>query len=318
MTSSRKNDGSRLEQLVAFVEEQYLGTGFTVETRKKVYDEAGNQLAELDVWILGPVGSTQFQWLISCRDRPSEGAAPPSWIRELRGTRDELRIDKVTAVSTTGFSAGARTAALEHGIELREVRELTPTEFKTWFHLKGLEQVTPYAIVSDVRIFIDEAEKGALDALQEVLNVANASTRLLVRSTDQEAVRGSDVFVDLAVQRGLFDEVEVDGSPAPTTVTEEYADGEDHFSVMTSAGSVRVRRIELDGHLAVTRSPIAMNSAVEYRKVETGSPISQTIVFMHSVGELNFALEFHRFAKTGETRLLLRPLPNTQRPSDTE
>lgn len=116
-------DGKSLEELVAFVEQLHLPTGFTIKPRERVVVDCV-QIAELDILIEGPVGSTSFEWLIECRDRPSEGAQGGDWIEQLVGRRDRFRLDKVTAVSTTGFSAPAREYAKEKGIELREVRSL--------------------------------------------------------------------------------------------------------------------------------------------------------------------------------------------------
>jgi hypothetical protein len=74
------NNGKKLEELVAHVEKRLLGQGFDVKTNKRVFDADGVQLAEFDIEIRGKVGSTEFAWLIECRDRPGHGAAPVSWI----------------------------------------------------------------------------------------------------------------------------------------------------------------------------------------------------------------------------------------------
>ncbi|SRR5258708_1390710 len=115
------NDGRQLEGLVSFVEETLLGQGFDVKTNRRVLNDEGVQVAEFDIEIRGKVGSTKFAWLIECRDRPGQGPAPGSWIEQLYGWRERFRFDKVTAVSTTGFSAGAAEWGQKAGIELREV-----------------------------------------------------------------------------------------------------------------------------------------------------------------------------------------------------
>ena len=97
------NSGKNLELLVKKVEEILLPEGFRVESREKIFNDEGVQVAELDVLISGKLSTTEIQWLIECRDRPSEGSAPTSWIEQLVGRRDRLKLNKVTAVSTTGF-----------------------------------------------------------------------------------------------------------------------------------------------------------------------------------------------------------------------
>lgn len=105
------SDGKQLEALVSFVEETLVPQGFSVNTNTKVFNDEGIQVAEFDVEVRGKVGTTDIAWLIECRDRPSQGAAPGSWIEQLVGRRARFGFNKVTAVSTTGFAAGAEEFA---------------------------------------------------------------------------------------------------------------------------------------------------------------------------------------------------------------
>jgi hypothetical protein len=114
-------NGHELERLVADLEALLLGTGFTVTPNDCVFDGDGNQIAEFAITIEGHVGSTRFRWLVECRDRPSEGAAPASWIQQLAGRREQFDFDKIVAVSTTGFSPAATGAAKNLNITLRTV-----------------------------------------------------------------------------------------------------------------------------------------------------------------------------------------------------
>src|SRR2546430_11897142 len=116
--------GRDLEDLVALIEKLHLPPDLEVTTNEHIYDEHGIQIAEFDIQVKGKVGTTDIAWLIECRDRPSEGPAPGSWIEQLIGRRDRFVFNKVTAVSTTGFAGGALKLARDKGIELREVRSL--------------------------------------------------------------------------------------------------------------------------------------------------------------------------------------------------
>lgn len=124
-----RNDGKALERLVAAVEALLLPPGMQVKRNHRVYDADGVQHAEFDVYAHGNVGSGTFSWLLQCRDRPSGGPCGVEWIRELIGTRDSIHVDRVTAVSTTGFTAPAIAKAKAAGIELREIEKLDPIEF---------------------------------------------------------------------------------------------------------------------------------------------------------------------------------------------
>ena len=75
--------------------------GIRVTTNDKIYNDEGIQIAEFDIEVRGKLGSMDFSWLIECRDRPSSGPAPGSWIEQLLGRRTRFGFNKVTAVSTT-------------------------------------------------------------------------------------------------------------------------------------------------------------------------------------------------------------------------
>jgi hypothetical protein len=116
--------GRSLEELVARIEATVLPHGFEVETRVKLYDDGGQQTAELDVRILGKLGSSSVHWVFECRDRPSSGPEGISWIEQLASRRERIGADKLFAVSTTGFSSEATRFAAEKAITLRTVSSI--------------------------------------------------------------------------------------------------------------------------------------------------------------------------------------------------
>lgn len=117
------NSGKWLEEMVQRIE-QILAPAGAIARGEILYDENGVQIAQFDVCIRGPVGSSTINWLIECRDRPSEGAAPRSWIEQMVTRREEFHFDKAFAVSTQGFSPAARDLANKRGIILRTVAEI--------------------------------------------------------------------------------------------------------------------------------------------------------------------------------------------------
>lgn len=132
-----EKDGKALEQLVRNIETRLLPEGFTVECNERVYED-GVQIAEFDIVIAGPLGSTTIKWLLECRDRPSDGPAPGSWIEQLVARRSRFNFDKVFAISTTGFAQGAIEYAAKSGVVLRTVQ--------------AIQQVGPDFEVCDLRI----------------------------------------------------------------------------------------------------------------------------------------------------------------------
>ena len=152
------SDGKQLEALVAFVEKTLLPDGLTVSTNKRIFNDEGNQIAEFDIEVTGKIGSTALRWLIECRDRPGQGSAPGSWIEQLVGRRTRFGFNKVTAVSTTGFAAGAVEFAQAQGIELRNVIALDPEHFKSWFYLNHITQLTRSSELLHANILVSDSE----------------------------------------------------------------------------------------------------------------------------------------------------------------
>jgi len=153
MSSSKK--GERFENFVRQIEETTLPSGFVITPRKCIYNE-GVQLAEFDIDIEGIVNGTKFKWLIECRDRPSEGPAPVGWIEQLVGRKFIHKYSKVTAVSTTGFSAGAAQIAQKGNVELKKTREVTYEEVKSWMRSSTLTLMDPIGTLLECKMFIDE------------------------------------------------------------------------------------------------------------------------------------------------------------------
>jgi hypothetical protein len=97
------NSGRDLERLVAEIERSLLPSGFEVVLNKTEFDHAGDQVAEFDIVISGRLGSSVVNWLIECRDRPSQGPAPGSWLEQLAGRKRRFKFDKV--IATIGLVA---------------------------------------------------------------------------------------------------------------------------------------------------------------------------------------------------------------------
>src|SRR5688572_26893905 len=76
---AERNDGKSLEELVKLVEGMHLPPGFTVEHGKRIYNDDGKQIAELDILISGIVGTVNYSTLFECRNRPSDGPADGGW-----------------------------------------------------------------------------------------------------------------------------------------------------------------------------------------------------------------------------------------------
>jgi hypothetical protein len=299
-------DGKQLEALVNFIESILLPEGFEVEPRERVLDNEGRQIAEFDVIIRGKVGSTDFMWLIECRDRPSTGPAPGSWIEQLVGRRDRFSINKVTAVSTTGFAPGAKEYAESRGIELREVRTVTPSDFK-WIECGEMTYFKMISKLKWCRLLLNESE--------DPERVAALRTRIIgsepvsLRTSQGADVTPQQAFRAALEQAGNFFEGLLEGQSRTIRIDAKYPS--DRFEVATSAGPVKLPAIRFAGEIRIEKEILPLITAKRYQRNSDSGAISQLAAFAPiETASGSFALELHRMGEDGETHVLLRRLPS--------
>ena len=302
-----QGDGRALENLVRTVEEFFLPKGCKVEVRKLVYGDEGAQLAELDILVTGRLGTTEIQLLIECRDRPSDGRAPVSWIEQLFGRKQAHGFNQVTAVSTTGFSDGAAEVATRLGIELRTVREAKLADFEAWLY-GGAQFVVVNRIcaLDHATVFPPKGEaRERLDALKAQLAAAKPNEKLLRVVATGQLVSLPEAFTAAATQSELFDGMAPDDERA-VRIRAEYP-GDDHYEIDTVAGAVRVVWIGFIGRLQVKATTMPMEALKQYSRDGSGDVISQSAVFAPvKVGDLSIALELHNLGESGETHIVVR------------
>lgn len=125
--------GRLLEVLVHHIEETLAPLGVEAQSPEIFYDYGGNKIGEIDITLRGRIGSAYISMGIECRDRKSDGKQSRDWIREIKGKQDDLNIDKMIAVSSTGFTQPAIELAKEFHIDLRIVRDLSSLDVADWF-----------------------------------------------------------------------------------------------------------------------------------------------------------------------------------------
>lgn len=301
-------DGKQLEALVAYIERTFGGDDVSVTTNRKLFEE-GIQLAEFDVEVRGSVGSTKIDWLIECRDRPSDGGAPAEWIQQLYGRREAFGFNKVTAVSTTGFSAGAIAQAKQLGIELREVESLDPAAFSTWFAVEHFKTVTRHASLSHADLLLrTDTKPEVVEAAIELITTSNPATVELHSSDGKCTVSINQLFIAVAVQSGQFDDMRAN-QPARTVQINAQYQNDDCFLVKTRAGSASLCNIIFHGELEIREGLLPLVRSEEYRETNKGRVISQLVSYAPiAVQGIEIVIEFHHIPETGETHLTARRL----------
>lgn len=274
-----RNDGRALEKLVEFVEQSLAQDGFDVNVNKKLFNESGTQLAEFDVVVKGKFGSTNICWLIECRNRPSAGAAPSEWIQHLAGRRALFSFNKVTAVSTTGFSPAAIEAAEKLGIELREVVSTTAADLLSWLRVHEVELVENNIRLGKLEINLDKNEVAPdlRAAVNEMFAAPDAREKMvIVNSVTGERGGVMKSFREALEMSGAFNALEAGAPAVPVEMEVTYDSPIGKLLLQTPVGDFRIKGIKYCGHIeaALTRYPIEGHA--EYRGVGNLEAIAQT------------------------------------------
>jgi hypothetical protein len=304
------HDGKQLEALVAFVERTLIPQGFKVTTNDRVLNEEGIQVAEFDVLVQGAIGTGEFQWLIECRDRPSSGAAPGSWIEQLVGRRTRFNLNKVTAVSTTGFVAGVHEFAQAQAIELREVKALSSEHFADWLRMECITNTVRHTSLQGSYFQLASDTSDALEqSLASLFPTFDGQCPILRSSKTGELVSLAKAFSAVAeATQDLFDSIEINGQAKLVRVFNEYPE-DDHFFIDTPVGAVAIRGIEFVGELRLLETKLPIIHTAEYRDAQTGQFLDQVVTYApQSIMGEKFCVELHRLGRTGKTHVTLRKL----------
>lgn len=90
---------------------------------------------EIDVLIEKEEAGRIFRIAIECRDRAIKDDI--IWVDSLIGKFKHLSVNKIIAVSSSGFSKAAKLKACANKIELREISEINKFDWKSEFHKLG-------------------------------------------------------------------------------------------------------------------------------------------------------------------------------------
>ena len=229
------NTGKLLERFVEQIEKILIPHGFTVTPNDRVFNDDGVQIAEFDIEIEGKVGTTNFKWLIECRDRPTQGSAPSAWIEQLVGRRDRFNFDKVIAVSTTGFAEGAQEYAEESGIEIRTVTETDVEQIRDWFLLDKISLYKKSGILEHASLNLDENEsEDTKRAVLEILNENKTDSKLLLSTETGDQITVAMAFTLAAAGQNLYEDLIPKGGSKKIIFRVSYPLDNSHYVVETN------------------------------------------------------------------------------------
>jgi hypothetical protein len=304
----KAKDGKSLEELAAAVERLYLPKGFNVVTRSMRFTDDGVPSNEFDIEIRGVLGTCAVHWVIECRDRPgSKKKEGRGWIEQLAFRKHENKLDKLIAVSSTGFSRPAKDLAAKEGIDLRIVDQVDAAEVAAWLPL-GHRYIQRVATLLTFKAVAAKGTAPAVMAAIQSMLLAELQGVRFRSSKTGEVVEPSEAFrravdakykeVDKLLETAKLDVI---------ALAVEYG-RDDHWITDTDAGPLAMRRIEFLGKVVDFRYDVPFRGARRYRKDGSMDALADTVSYGLNVPEIEgvpgyeLQVDMHRLA-SGETVL---------------
>ena len=309
-----KCPGLELQRLVEVIERALLPAGFLVRGNERICDDSGKQIAEFDVEITGKLGSSTITWLIECRDRPSEGPAPGQWIEQLVGRRDRFNFDKVTAVSTTGFSSGAQGFALRKGIELRTMKAVTPDAFRSWLGINSMRFTIHRGelFLAAINVEGDVSDTVTADLLNQVVNLKNTKGNLDVPFLISTAIRDKHTFRRewknvMANGPEMFRGIEPNCDVRTRLIKVHYPDPKQRYVLQVHDEDVHVTCIEFHAKISITEKDVPISNITEYVETLGNESIAQSVSFLADTDEGTvWECSLHKLQQAGHIAVAAR------------
>lgn len=286
--SSSKN-GDRFEEIIKQIEEIKLPKNFKIKARERIYED-GFQLAEFDIDIQGEIDGAPVKWLFECRDRPSERKSPTAWIEQLIGRKQLYNYSKVTAVSTTGFSEGAKIVAKKGSIGLRESSQITYEAVKNWINFSTVTIMSPVGKLIESVILFDETY------LDKMKICENAKGPIVFRRVGTNEKIGLSKIFDITINnlfmtypwKNWFKEEDL-----PITFSIN-GDLKNYWVVEIGACEIPVQFVKFKAETtAIKKTIIPISKILEYSEIGANQRIAQSVCFEHELNNEEITINFH-------------------------
>lgn len=133
----RTND---FQRLILAIYEQMAPLGATVEESAELLERGSSTTREVDILITHQIAGVRIRMAVECRGRKDKDDI--EWIDGLIGKYRDLDIDKVIAVSKSGFTAAAQEKASVNRIEIRKLETAEETDWPAEFMRLGMAGIS--------------------------------------------------------------------------------------------------------------------------------------------------------------------------------
>jgi hypothetical protein len=115
-----------------------------------IIDVVTRRPREVDISIRHKMGTHKFLTVIECRDRKEKEDV--TWIEQIVTKTKNIQANRVIAVSTSGFTSGAKDLAQHENIVLRTLRDFKANETTEWMDTNTFEALEKMVMLRDIYI----------------------------------------------------------------------------------------------------------------------------------------------------------------------
>ena len=297
--------GRALEQLVRLLEGFLANKPVVIRSPDYIDGRNSHTRREVDVSLRSNIGSAQIFAIIECRDR--QDAQDVTWIEQLASKRDDVGADKAVAVSTVGFTRGARGMADANRIELRTLEDVTDTVVFDWLQIETVDVRVPYVTMEAVGFdMLDPSIELSSETEDAFLHGRiQRDAKVFIRKSDNVAVSIDDIWASAPeIEPALNDAFR--GTPPGQIRTgmlrAVFSDPNRRYAVRTREGrlmDIEVIEITGDFHYEEANAPIIRRFAY----CDDSGSIVEGAEARLVLGDIEFAFGLH--ATPGGQRVML-------------
>jgi hypothetical protein len=291
---SRK--GRDFEEMIAFLERSLDSAGIEVKSPDYIRGKNSGSMREIDATIRDKIGSAELLVIVECRDR--QGIQDVTWIEQLPKKATDVGASKVIAVSSTGFSPGAKNVAASNNIDLRTYAEVNPNEILLWFGFAEIPIAKRVFDIIHVTMNFDPQETVPVMFPQEVeaslFPVFDTQAPIFCWKEEGTQICFMDIWNRLP-NDSIYKDVPTDGSKIRKAVTIRTPDS-NSLQIMTAKGLQEVVFFHVEVDLWTDMEISPLTAVREYRNDK--SVLAHTAGFEFRVGEKDFVLNFRTWPQT--------------------
>lgn len=147
--------GRDLERLISILERGLASSDLIIQSPDYLDDQVTGGKREVDVSIREKNKTESILMVLECRDRRMKDDV--TWIEQLHTKAKDIGVPKVVAVSSSGFSGGARLKAKHYGIELRTIEEISNENLENWIIPSSLTSIVQYHSIVSMTLITDNS-----------------------------------------------------------------------------------------------------------------------------------------------------------------